>query len=173
MEKIISKLVIICMLFIFSCIGIWLVYDKIHDFYMGQQALNWKETPGLIVKCTLTEIKHKDDEGEKLTWKVELQYKYVVDGFTYKRERLAFGYSDTSFYDVHKQIYKKLQTSDKILVKYDPNYPENSVVVAGFNMSQLEGILISLLFILFLIIAVVIEIISKRDSLLVEKIKMV
>ncbi len=155
---------------IFYLVGIGVLLIGLHDYFQGQHSLSWPEVSGHIDKCNLIE----DNDCEGTIWSVKLLYSYSVDGRSYEGDQLAFGYCGSSAHEEHKAIYEKLKTSDKVLIKYDPNNPVRSVVAAGFNRSTFLKLTFAIMWLLFVIGFTVLAINSSgQDSQILRQINMI
>ncbi|MDE1462500.1 DUF3592 domain-containing protein [Spartinivicinus poritis] len=156
-------------LFIFTFVGIAFFIWGVRNFYRAKEAISWPKVPAHILTCDLIEDSHDD----KKVWEVELCYQYVVNNSTFTEKRLAFGYGGSGFYEKHKAIYDKLQTSDSLLIKYDPNHPEYSTVVTGFTRSNLVILVFGFVWMFCSICGTVMYFLFKYDFSILHGIKMI
>jgi hypothetical protein len=115
----------------FFLVGLGMLGAGLRSLYRGRQALSWPTTEGRILESSVQE----DSGGESTTWQVKVRYSYSVGGTEFEGKRVAFGYSGSSTYEEHEGIYRKLQPSARVRVRYEPGNPGNSVLAAGFNRS--------------------------------------
>jgi hypothetical protein len=116
---------------LFFLIGLGLLGWGLISLYRGRQALTWPTVEGRLSECRLQE--NSDSDGA--TWQVIVRYGYTVGGSDYEGDRVAFGYCGSSASAEHRAIHEKLQRASRVLVRYDPAHPANSVLAAGFNRS--------------------------------------
>ncbi len=116
---------------IFFLVGLGLLSHGVRAFYRGRQALSWPVVEGRLLECSLQE----NSDGESTTWEVQVRYSYSVEDREFEGKRVAFGYSGSSTREEHQGIYEKLQSGSGVMVRYQPDNPNDSVLAAGFNRS--------------------------------------
>ena len=117
----------------FFLVGFGLLGAGLYSLFKTKIALSWPEASGSLKSCELVE----DSSGESTTWRVRVAYDYSVDGHGYSGDRVAFGYSGSSTREEHEAIYEKLNKAATVRVRYNPSKPEESVLGAGVNRSNL------------------------------------
>ncbi len=130
---------------IFFLIGFGLLAWGLYSLCCGRQALTWPTTEGRILECNV----NKNSDGESTTWQVKVRYSYVVDGREFEGSRVAFGYSGSTAYAEHQSIYEKLQQASRVIVRYKPGDPGNSVLAAGFNRATFLILAFAITWLLF------------------------
>ena len=122
-------LIVIPFIFLFVVVGLVIFGWGLVSYFQGRQAKSWPTTPGQILVSQL----RVDSGGDSETWKVTVRYRYVCDGREYEGNRIAFGYSGSGDEEEHRLIEEKLRAASSVIVRYQPDKPDNSVLAVGFN----------------------------------------
>jgi hypothetical protein len=76
----------------------------------------------------------KEDGWEHTTHKAKVEYEYSVFGVSHSADRIAFGYSGSSFgWWVAEQHLEPYHPGAQVVVYYDPNNPAESVLEPGMS----------------------------------------
>ena len=129
---------------IFFVIGFGLLGYGAHSFYRGRQALSWPAVEGRIVECRLEQNRGEDD-----TWEVKVRFSYSVAGQPFEGQRVAFGYTGSSNLEEHKALFTKLQSGSRVMVRYQPGAPSDSVLAGGSNRSTFFILVFAVTWLLF------------------------
>jgi hypothetical protein len=130
---------------IFFLVGFGLLGFGVHSFYRGRQALSWPAVECRLLECRVQE----NPDSESTTWEVKVRYSYSVAGREFEGKRVAFGYSGSSIREEHQGIYEKLQSGSRVMVRYQPGNPNDSVLAAGFNRSTFVMLAFAVTWLLF------------------------
>jgi hypothetical protein len=155
---------------LFFLIGFGLLGWGLYSFYRGRQALTWPTTEGRILECRVQE----NSDSESTTWQVKVRYSYMVGGREFEGNRVGFGYGGSSTHEEHQGIYEKLQQASRVIVRFEPGNPANSVLAAGFNRSTFLALAFAVTWILFTTgFTVLWTTSSGRDTRILEHIQIV
>ena len=88
------------------------------------------------------------EDDEDTQYEVLVTYSYHVAGRRYENDVLAFGYEASIDDRSHREILSKLKSADKVVVRYDPDSPQNSVLSYGMHRSIRVKLAGGLLFII-------------------------
>lgn len=91
----------------------------------------WPVAPGVIDTCEIVTKSGGSDGGT--TYEVKVSYTYSVNQKKYTGSRVAFGYGGSDDSPTQQQLYKKLNESKSIEVRYDPHDPANSSLSYGMH----------------------------------------
>lgn len=126
-----GTLLFIAFIGIFYAVGLGMLGYGLWSIKRSTEAGSWPTVPGRIVACSMKES--SDSDGS--TYQVQVEYAYKVAGVDYTNDRLAFGYSLSSGYEVHREILEKLQKAQTVEVRYDPGDPQTAVLSYGIHRS--------------------------------------
>ncbi|GAB4199125.1 MAG: hypothetical protein Fur006_49510 [Coleofasciculaceae cyanobacterium] len=72
-----------------------------------------------------------------VSYSLKIRYQYVVDGQIFQSEQLRFGWSSNYLSKSSEAallpLQEKYSSGTSILIYYDPDNPDNSVIERGFN----------------------------------------
>ncbi len=97
----------------------------------SRDAAAWPTCVGLIRECKLTT--HSDSDGN--TYGVDVKYEYAVGGKEFVGSTIAYGYANSSARQTHEKVLQKLQSAERVEVRYNPLQPEQSVLSYGTHQS--------------------------------------
>ena len=147
----------------FVGVGVWLIVGGIQAVRLSNAVEKWPTTRGTIESAKLEE----NHGGEDTTYRVRVEYSYVVDGVAYRGKRLAFGYGGSSVRESHEDLLRKLQNAKTVVVRYDPGDFGNSSLSYGVHNSIVVRILFGILWLGAVIgFLIVIGIQNRRDRAL-------
>ncbi len=89
------------------------------------ESKRWPEAPG-VISASYVEKSYIADEGTQYTPIVV--YRYRIGGLDYIGKRISFGNSNAS-------ITKKYRSGQEVIVRYNPENPEQCVLEPGLNRS--------------------------------------
>ncbi len=133
---------------IFFAMGFGIFGYGIYSLVMSSQAKTWPTTDGHVEACDLTE---SSDSDGGTTYRVEVKYRYAVEGVSYDGDRISFGYSGSSGHGAHREILDRLSSAKTVLVRYDPANPSRAVLSYGLNRSTVLLLLFGGTWLLFVI----------------------
>jgi len=115
---------------ILAVIGIILIIHFTYIFWLSKRNRNWKTTEGEVISSKTQESYF--DEGAM--YKAVIQYKYVIREKEYFSKRIFNGdYIGKNFSKSIKTLVNKYVKGEKILVYYDPQHPNQSVLETGVH----------------------------------------
>ncbi|GJL94657.1 MAG: hypothetical protein DHS20C05_10620 [Hyphococcus sp.] len=117
---------------LFIAVGVIILGFGMRSLYMSKQAEHWPTVPGEIVA---SDFDTSTDSDGDTTYRTTVAYTYNVMGRDITGKKIAFGYSGSSGYRFHRDIYKALSTGSQLAVRYDPDKPERAVLSFGVNQS--------------------------------------
>jgi len=86
---------------VFLGLGLFVLAGAVHALWKEKQSTSWPIVQGVLVDC---QIRHNDNKDS-----VIVKYTYVVDGANYESSRIAFGYNANSNFNIHKNLFEKIQ----------------------------------------------------------------
>lgn len=113
--------------FLFSGFCIWLLMHGLRSYKKALDSLHWPGTRGEISKLELwgkRNINGQVQDAEKLS----VDYHFAVNGKTFQGSRLAFY---TLMYPETVNFANANPAKSHITVYYDPNNPDNCVLIPG------------------------------------------
>jgi hypothetical protein len=114
---------------LFYVIGFALFFDSLGKARLSIRAANWPTTPARI-----TQLEIKENWGDdSTTYRVEVEYRYVVNRVAHTGSRLAFGYTGDSNQEAHDEILRKLKEAKVVAARYDPSDPSESCLSYGLH----------------------------------------
>ena len=135
---------------LFIILGIFTFFFSSTDSDEDCGCFEWKYSKGKIINTYVSTNQRIDNNGTKyLTFRPNIIYEYIVDGIKYTGQN--FEQYKTSSTEKHiVENYLKNYSINKIInIKYDINWPENSVMVDGLeHLNKLFTIISVLLIIL-------------------------
>jgi hypothetical protein len=117
----------------FYAVGFALFFDNLAKARLSIRAADWPTTP---VRISQLEIKENWGD-DSTTYRVEVEYRYVVNRVSYTGSRLAFGYTGDSNRAPHDEILHKLKEAKVVAARYDPSDPSESCLSYGLHRSVL------------------------------------
>jgi len=145
MADTIRNIVIPLFMILFILFYLWLVNREINRFIKGIQATSWPTTTGKIFNSKLIERWGSED----MEYEASISYSYTALGKEYESNNLYFGLlSPTSKWPA-KYLVKKYKRPESIKIYYNPNSPNESVLIVGLNVIQLHTLIILLIYGIF------------------------
>lgn len=118
---------------VFGSFGAILLWNGIDGMAKASRARAWPSVPATLKSVELEE--NTDSDGS--SFKVVVDYAYIVGNRTYGGNTLSFGYGASSGREAHAQVYRKLQNARTVRVRYNPDKPEQSTIGYGINRAHL------------------------------------
>ncbi|MBN2043700.1 MAG: DUF3592 domain-containing protein [Anaerolineales bacterium] len=113
----------------------------------------WPSAGGMITATWIEENTDHDEDGySSTTYTPKWEYKYQVGGYEYTSQKISFG--GVTGYGRRKRAQEELDkfpANSQVRVYYDPNDPNQSVLIKGTKGTML-GIIIGVILILVSII---------------------
>ena len=136
---------------IYICVGIGIVF-VIHFTYLfvlSKRSKNWKTTEGEIVSSKM----QKNDFDEGTMYKAVIQYKYAIEEKEYFSDRIFFGdYIGKNFSKSVKVLVNKYANEKKVLVYYNPQNHNKSVLETGVQTVIYRELFVGILLLLLSVI---------------------
>ncbi len=112
------------------------------------RARSWSPVTATVVSSTVRRHESTDSDGHhSITWKLDILYRYDVDGRSYLSNRYGFIGGSSSGYDGKNDIAKSLPRGSTVTAWVDPSDPTRAVLERGFTALHFLGLL-PLLFVL-------------------------
>jgi hypothetical protein len=132
-------------------IGIIFIVHFTYIFILSKRSKKWKITDGEIISSKMQESNF--DDGA--IYKAVIQYKYTIGEKEYFSNRMFYGdYIGKNFSKSIQTLVSKYTKGTTVLVYYNPQHPNKSVLEPGIHLviyrELLAGILLLLLSIVIL-----------------------
>lgn len=114
---------------LFLVVGLGLVGYGGSLVLKANRAASWPTTEGTLIEHRLTQ-RH---DGDGSSYQVKATYAYTVDGTRYESDRIAFGYGASNGRATHESLDQKLGSGSTVVVRYDPERPQEAVLSCGVN----------------------------------------
>jgi hypothetical protein len=129
---------------LFIVAGILLFILFLYLYKKSKDSKQWNKTKGVILQADLDELVM--DADSPVTYKVKLEYSYIVEEETYYSKRIFYGdfLRHSSLGDIEKNIdkYRKEKIVD---VYYNPQSPNEVVLQQGIHSNVTVILITSLL----------------------------
>lgn len=112
----------------------------------------WPTVEGVITHAELDKSRNHD---RKEMYSADIKYNYVVDGKQYSSSVVSAADSKTSMKNSVKMTLRKYAEGKKVVVHYDPEFPNSAVLETGTGL--LYGLLLKMP-LLFCVIAILMAI---------------
>jgi hypothetical protein len=123
---------------IFFLVGAFLLFFFTQQWLIGLVSLNWQTTQGKIVTSQAVACVHKYFPN---TYKAKIIYSYFVNGSSYSSDNITFTTDSALIYCGNAEKMMAIYPLGKsVLVYYDPDNPENSVLRPGGTSLMSVGI---------------------------------
>jgi hypothetical protein len=137
---------------VFFLIGLGLLGMTIWGIYMLRMALlsrDWSVTEGLVLDAHMEE--RRDDEHGDTFYPV-VRYSYQVGRKTYESSRLWYRTDSFGDYSEALRGIRDVRKGRPVDVYYDPSAPSRSVLIPGFEPSNVASVAIcAIAFAIFLV----------------------
>ena len=110
----------------------------------GRQSRLWPTAPGRILECRM----ETDGDGEMPIMKVKVRYDYEVGGQHFEGNRVAYGYCGGTLQAEHQRLYDELRPDSQVMVHYQPDRPDRSVLVPGIHRLAFVGLVYAIILVL-------------------------
>lgn len=101
-------------------------------YYQTRKSLRWSTTRGRILSSSISSW-NMSGEVEKLH-EAKIEYQYEVDGKLYSSKRVYYGdWLATSSSSYVKRITEEYGIKPNCVVYYDPQKPQNAVLIKGIT----------------------------------------
>ena len=136
-------------LFIFASIVLLMGYGPLIFALLSMlksiRASGWTQTTGFVIGSHVEEDPDPDpgmDGGGSPSFRAIVRYRYKVQGRKYESSRIAFGWQLDDFMSA-SGLQTKFPKRSKVNVFYDPNNPEEAVLLTGLRIDHIFSILLS------------------------------
>ena len=92
--------------------------------------VRWPTTQGRVKRCTFMHTPPSDHDGGDKYW-VSVEYIYSANGIRHYGTQIAIGYEHSHWRSVERAIYERLNSSCRVIVRYDPQKTDNAVLSYG------------------------------------------
>jgi hypothetical protein len=117
--------------------GVMFYFLTVRTYLRVQAARNWNETPCVVVSSEVRT--HHSDDGD--TYSVYIVYEYEVRGQTYRADRYDFMGGSSSGRASKRDIVRQHPPGRKTICYVNPDDPSDAVLVRGFVLNMLIGLL--------------------------------
>jgi len=129
---------------LFAGIGVYFLAQALVSIYDARQSRHWLSAPGRIVDSLVHEQSGVDGPG----YSVQIRYVYTVAGLEYVGNRASFAnFMQSSGRGRAERFVRRFPKGASVNVYHDPDEPNESVLVTGFNRDVLGVSVLSLTFI--------------------------
>lgn len=119
---------------------------------MSIKTSEWAMTKGIILNLEIDDLNYIGEEAD-CSYKVKIEYHYMVNNEKYKSKRIFFGdYIRTNTPRAAKKILENYSGKKDIDVYYNPYKPKSSVLEIGINSLIYRELLVGLLFVIVSIV---------------------
>lgn len=125
--------------------GTLLISGGIISILKGVQTQNWPSVQGLVISTDVVKISRS---GSSPSFKPIVQYSYNVDEEIYRNSRLGVLSQTYGKADKAEQYILPYQSGNPVLVYYNPETPEDSLLEVGINWGSYLMAAVGLIFIL-------------------------
>lgn len=128
-----DQTIVILVLGTLNFVGVLIALRGMWDVYSAWCTSYWERAPGQIVSATIEETIQKNSKSRRKVYQVKTTYEYDVYGRPYQGEKIAPSYIATSDQPDHQNLLDWMNSADTLNVYYNPNYPEQSVLLPGVD----------------------------------------
>ena len=133
--------------------GIAAVIFGIRNRKKGEASNSWPSANGMITAAWIEENTETDEDGfSATTYTPKWQYKFQAGGFEYTSERISYG--AVKGYGRRKKAQEELNkfpANSRVRAYYDPQDPNESVLIRG-TKGTLLGVILGIILILISVI---------------------
>ena len=131
-------------------IGIIFIVHFIYIFILSKRNKNWEITEGEIISSKMQESL---DVGVGVMYKAAIQYKYAIREKEYFSNKIFYGdYIGKNFSKSIKTLVNKYVKERKVLVYYNPQHPNQSVLETGVHSVIYRELFVGILFVVLSIV---------------------
>lgn len=113
--------------------GIAIFFHGLKQLKMSIASKNWPIAMGKIICSGVLR--------NRGVYRLDLEYKYTVNGNKYLSNKVSFGHWDSSSQRKTQKIVNRYTTGKCVTVYYDPHNPKNAVLEPGANLGVCQTIL--------------------------------
>lgn len=148
-----DKFMMIVRIVLALCFGVFLTWMSIsmaQEVYDGSRSASWPSAPAKVEFAQVISETSKSGRRsrERTTYKPSIEYDYVVDGKTYRGERLSFSPVTSSDRHSMQALATSLLDANDVEAFYDPNNPAEATLVTGIKMDR------TILLVVFVVVAI-------------------
>jgi hypothetical protein len=115
---------------LFAGIGVYFLVQALAALYEARRSRHWPSTSGRVVESQVQKVRGVDGPG----YRAEISYVYTVAGHEYVGNRAAFAnFMHSSWSGRAARVVRRFPKGACIAVFHDPDEPQESVLVTGFN----------------------------------------
>lgn len=129
---------------LFVGIGVYFLARALTSVYDARQSWHWPSTPGWIADSLV----HEQSGVDGPVFGVQIRYVYTVAGHEYVGNRASFAnFMQSSGRGRAERFVRRFPKGASVNVYHDPDEPNESVLVTGFNRDVLGVSVLALTFI--------------------------
>lgn len=125
----------------FIALGIDIVYVNCIGFMRANNSKSWPEASGILIEGNAV---HRQYCGNVYKWYLKISYIYSVSENDYQGENYNWVGFVRSDKEVVQEVIDALSSSEELLIKYNPNEPNESVISPEISILYPLGILAGL-----------------------------
>ena len=124
---------------IFMLIGLGVLYFGIQEYFTAKESESWGYTNAIIVKSEVKKEVTREIStssrvgGESITYKADIEYKYELDGISYRGNRVSYGETSTGDPKDAQKIVDKYPKDKMVYLYVSPNDPKEVVIENGIS----------------------------------------
>lgn len=133
---------------IFFGIGLFIIFTTWPKVKPGYDCKNWPTTKGVILEAEVQKVLRGDEVD---SYEPALKYSYEIAGVKRASSRITFNAKTMSFKsrDEANAFLSKYQVGTEIAVRYDPQHPEEAVLIAGHDSGRLTFLAVGVAFLVW------------------------
>lgn len=111
------------------------VKNVVNELSEAYSSYHWKTTTGKIIPSEVLDRYKNSDGGYVL----HLKYKYTINNTTYEGDRWKLGMNgnEVQSWKRLKDILSQYRYDSSVVIFYNPENPQRSVLIRGFNLDHL------------------------------------
>ncbi len=140
-----DRTIVILVLGVLNLAGVLIVLRGLWDVYSAWITTHWEKVPGQLTSVTIDETVRKSNKTRRKVYEVKATYQYDVCGRPYQGEKIAPSYIATSDQQDHQDLLDWLNSARSLSVFYNPQHPEQSVLLPGVDRGMFSTIAVGLI----------------------------
>lgn len=126
-------LVLIAFFSLFFFTGLFYFKRGLKEKMKYKSCETWKKVNATVLS---KEFRKKTDSDSPNIYSVDVSFRYTYLSNAYENNQICFGYSPSSIYEFHYQIYDRIKKANEIEVWINPLNAQESVIVKGIAQSN-------------------------------------
>lgn len=150
--KAILRWIIIIFALLFFVIGSVVFVGATKEALSAHESASWPSVPGTILVSEIDRYESRGTMGggsnirTSILYRPFIKYTYLVDGVSYKNNRVKISALSDSQGRQAKFYVNKYPVDESVMVSYSPKNPASSVLEPGLNKTNTSAIFVGLLF---------------------------